>query len=796
MFLKLVHFLPMTVPDEFIVNKLKSCINDNHRLFILIQSPEQINQLLNLHTKAIIGAKPTILWLYKTLDSKLKNRFKNEAVFYSYKETEKILGNTFGGLVLQDYESITPNILARSIETISGGGMIILVTDDIQKTEMELLCGQKGKKRFNTRLFKSMIDNDNILVCYENLRCLHKKVNLCKKKENKKNEIAAIKRTRITADDIRQDIYDETINRIYDSAKTDDQHLVITELGKMLNERSCKTVCSVTAARGRGKSAALGMAISLAIFKSLSTIFIAAPNIENVGTIFEFILKGINLLGYKERIHYTVFRKNKNHSRNIYKIVFNKTHHQVIEYINPYEELNTFPDLLVIDEAASIPIPHIKRMLGTNLIFMASTVSGYEGTGRSLSLKLFNELRTKSKNENLFLFKELQLCDPIRYASDDPIENWLNETLHLNSVPLSIGCCPAPDDCDLFYINKDALFQHHRMSEIFLKNLVSLFVASHYKNSPDDILLMADVDSHHIFTLLTPFDENSGELPKIICAIQVAYENIENRTKREGNLIPWTLYDNYLRDEFLEMRGIRIVRIAVHPDYTRMGYGTRAIKQLCDFYTDTTTRITKEDNSLILPLSNTKRESIDYIGSSFGATNDLLNFWKKVGFVPVYLRQSKSLITGEHSVIVMRSKNSNILEIHSEHQIRFLRLLSSSYKQLKPTLCLSLFYNIGMKPGITEFRTTFSNNDMKRMKFFYRGLSEIGLIHDLIYSFAFIFFTGQLQLELNVLEQCVLMSIGLQHMTFFDVADILNIEKQRVKSVLSKIIMKLYEKIK
>ncbi len=44
-----------------------------------------------------------------------------------YKDTHKILGTTFGMLVLQDFESITPNVLARTIETVEGGGCVLLL---------------------------------------------------------------------------------------------------------------------------------------------------------------------------------------------------------------------------------------------------------------------------------------------------------------------------------------------------------------------------------------------------------------------------------------------------------------------------------------------------------------------------------------------------------------------------------------------------------------------------------------------------------------------------------------------
>lgn len=51
--------------------------------------------------------------------------------------------------------------------------------------------------------------------------------------------------------------------------------------------------------------------------------------------------------------------------------------------------------LVVIDEAAAIPLPFVKSMLGPYLVFLASTNNGYEGTGRSLSLKLLQQLRVQ-----------------------------------------------------------------------------------------------------------------------------------------------------------------------------------------------------------------------------------------------------------------------------------------------------------------------------------------------------------------------------------------------------------------
>lgn len=47
------------------------------------------------------------------------------------------------------------------------------------------------------------------------------------------------------------------------------------------------------------------------------------------------------------------------------------------QYIHPKDthKLNQ-AELLVIDEAAAIPLPYVKAMLGPYLIFLASTING------------------------------------------------------------------------------------------------------------------------------------------------------------------------------------------------------------------------------------------------------------------------------------------------------------------------------------------------------------------------------------------------------------------------------------
>ena len=57
-------------------------------------------------------------------------------------------------------------------------------------------------------------------------------------------------------------------------------------------------------------------------------------------------------------------------------------------------------------------------------MFLSSTINGYEGTGRSLSLKLLQEIKDqnrKGSEANFRKLKEVVMTDPIRYSLNDEI---------------------------------------------------------------------------------------------------------------------------------------------------------------------------------------------------------------------------------------------------------------------------------------------------------------------------------------------------------------------------------------
>jgi len=51
--------------------------------------------------------------------------------------------------------------------------------------------------------------------------------------------------------------------------------------------------------------------------------------------------------------------------------------------------------------------------------------------------------------------------------------------------------------------------------------VVSLLVSSHYKNTPNDLLLLADAPAHQLFVLLGPVDETQNAMPDVLAVLQV-----------------------------------------------------------------------------------------------------------------------------------------------------------------------------------------------------------------------------------------------------------------------------------
>jgi len=103
---------------------------------------------------------------------------------------------------------------------------------------------------------------------------------------------------------------------------------------------------------------------------------------------------------------------------------------------------------------------------------------------------------------------------------------------------------------------------------------------------------------------------------------------------------------------------------------------------------------------LLLKLSEKRSIRLHYLGVSYGLTPSLHKFWKRAGFVPLYLRQTPNDLTGEHTCVMLKALKTNDLvttcdpewlsAFSKDFHKRFLNLLSYNFRNFPSILSLSV----------------------------------------------------------------------------------------------------------
>ncbi|KAG6481136.1 hypothetical protein ZIOFF_057731 [Zingiber officinale] len=896
--------------DDRIRTLIENGVKLRHRSMLIIvgdKSRDQANFILlsqthivfivNLHymlSKAVVKSRPTVLWCYKDkleLSSHKKKRSKQikkllqrglldpekvdpfslfvesgNLTYCLYRDSERILGNTFGMCILQDFEALTPNLLARTIETVEGGGLVILLLRSLSSlTSLYTIVMDVHERfrteshshavaRFNERFLLSvasckacvvMDDELNILPISSHTRSVQP-VSIMEDAEGLSERERELK-------NLKDQFHDDfPVGPLIGKCCTMDQGKAVVTFLDAILDKTLRSTVALIAARGRGKSAALGLAIAGAVAAGL-------PTCDSLCSIY---------CSYTEHLHYTVTKSDEpDLKKSTVKIDIYKQHRQTIQYLRPQDHGKLSQvELLVVDEAAAIPLPVVKSLLGPYLVFLSSTVNGYEGTGRSLSLKLLQQLESQSQmsaqngdeSHTGRLFKKIELHESIRYATGDPIESWLNELLCLdvaNYIP-NITRLPHPSECDLYYVNRDTLFSYHKESEIFLQRMMALYVASHYKNSPNDLQLMADAPSHHLFVLLGPVDESKNTLPDILCVVQVCLEgqisrksaikSLSEGRQPFGDQIPWKFCEQFQDNVFPTLSGVRIVRIAVHPSALRLGYGSTAVELLSRYYEGQLTHFAEEDVEpaeesevkvtevaekvslleekivprtnlppLLVHLRERHPEKLHFMGVSFGLTLDLFRFWRKHNFFPFYIGHIPSPVTGEHTCMLVKPFNNDDIEVNesNEHGFfepfyqdfrqRFLRLLSTTFQKLDYKLSMSILaskihfaeheHDLPISNGcINGLEELLSPHDMKRLEAYTNNCVDYHMILDLLPILARKYFQDKIPVTLSPVQASVLFCLGLQNKDVGDIKEEMKLEREQILSLFIKVMKKFY----
>ena len=319
-----------------------------------------------------------------------------------------------------------------------------------------------------------------------------------------------------------------------------------------------------------------------------------------------------------------------------------------------------------------------------------------------------------------------------------------------------------------------------------------MFVSSHYRNSANDLQILADSSCHEIFALLAP-----GLPSLVICAMQIVFEGLNNSQSynKVGNAIPWILNETYNCDEIFKTLGARIIRIAVHPKLQSMGYGSKSIDQLKDYFMngnliDGKNIINKNSNILLNTKLITSLPKISWMGTCFGLNEKLLNFWKRKQFLPIGIKQTISQTTGEYSCCLLSSLNNNYASYMIKHRKSFhnrlLKLFGYSYKSFLPSLSLSLIHNYDQTQIlIKNALPLIDEEDLTAMQSFVNGTTGFNNILHIMPAIANYYFSTDSKKHLSVLHQSILLMIGLQHNSLTEVGVIFGLEKFQLNAILT-----------
>ena len=244
-----------------------------------------------------------------------------------YKDSHRVLGSTVGMLVLQDFEALTPNILARTMETVSGGGLIVVLLRTVKSLKqlyamsMDVHARYRTEAaadivpRFNERLILSLAKCSNCLVCDDELNVLPlSKMALKKLGEQRfeKGDAGEVVTTLTTDEQELQELQESLLDTphvgvLVALTKTLDQaKAVLVVLDACSDMTTTKGTIAMTAARGRGKSAAMGLSLAGAISLGFSQIGVTAPEPENLVAVFDFCVRGLKALKYQEHLDFTI----------------------------------------------------------------------------------------------------------------------------------------------------------------------------------------------------------------------------------------------------------------------------------------------------------------------------------------------------------------------------------------------------------------------------------------------------------------------------------------------------------
>ena len=495
--------------------------------------------------------------------------FKDKTFHCPFQLAKNTLGQENHWIIFDLRYAFNLDALAIAEGTLKAGGILLIVMNNWQKFPNQLdLDSQRwadGK----------IILPINFYTYFQNII---EKYQFLKLEQNKGEYVIADHLLKIAS------------NKEKDLTITSDQQQI---LNKILAKQS--DIFIITAKRGRGKSALAGFLAQSLLKENSQQLLVTAPNKKSIQVLQHFSSYDIPFIAPDALL------ANLEDSS------------QLIE-----------ASYLIIDEAAMIPLPILKKLIGYfKYVICTTTVQSYEGTGRGFLLKFIQNIHRP--------FIHFELTKSLRWAEDDLLEKFIEDLLLLKESKPNINVIN-----DISSIQLDFYLQSELIKADLLKPFYQLLTLAHYRTSPSDLRRLFDADNDLFFLAkqdscliggIWAILEGSMQDKLLIQEIQ------RGQRKPRGNLVAQLLTQYTNLDESCLLKSARISRIAVQPCLQGKGIGQKLVQDFC--------------------LQLKANTDIDFISVSFGYEEKLMRFWQECGFQVVYLSENQIASSGCYSVVAL-----------------------------------------------------------------------------------------------------------------------------------------------
>lgn len=424
----------------------------------------------------------------------------------------------------------------------------------------------------------------------------------------------------------------------------------------------------VTADRGRGKTAALGIAAAELLRQGRQRIVVSAPSEDNLETLFRHAREAMGdqlaslkpgelTTGNGGRLWYLPIRE--------------------LLALRPEAEV------IMVDEAAAIPAPLLKAvLLGWPRVAFSTTVHGYEGAGRGFAIRFRQVLDQLTPH-----WQGLTLTEPVRWAAGDPLEALVSR-LFLLGAEGSVASDRNDSDAGDLVIEP---WQPAAASDKALSNAFGLLVDAHYRTSPTDLRQWLDDPS----ALSWRARVGNRTVGVLWCAREGGLtpelaEQVSLGTRRiRGHLLAQSLASHSGYPEATALRCLRVVRIAVAAEYRRLGIGHRLVAAAQEI---------------------ASAQDLDYLGTSFGGSTDLLAFWRGCGLQVVRAGLHQEASSGEYPLQMVAGLSRPGAELASRIRNRladhWLTLVPANWPELDSSLLAGITADLppGPRPDGEDLR--------------------------------------------------------------------------------------------